>query len=707
MPRENGSAYRLGVDIGGTFTDLVFLGIGGRIRIKKVSSTPENYARAIGQAVHEFFAEARSEDARIEEIVHGTTVASNAILEHRGARTGLLTTAGFRDVLEIGRGRAPRLYDLGFEKPSPLVPRYLRQVVEERINCHGTVLKPLDLRHAKDRIQRLLDDGIESLAISLLNSYVNPIHERMLKSAVHEIAPNLCLCLSSEVHPEIREYERTSTTVTNAYVMPVIERYLRALQEELTGNGVRAPVLIMQSNGGIMRGATAMVKPVHIIESGPAAGVVGAAHLAHRIGLRNAITFDMGGTTAKASIIEDGILSRAAEMEVGAGINAVGNRLMRGGGYLVRVPAIDIAEVGAGGGSIIWIDKGSAMRVGPQSAGAVPGPVCYGIGGSDPTITDANVLLGYLNPEYLVAGALPLDADRAARALHDRVARPLGLDITAAAYGAHVIANSNMIRAVKAVSTERGRDPRDFAFFAFGGSGPLHGAQMALELEMDRVIVPPAPGLFSAFGLLFSDVEHHFVRSYLRRLTDVDIGEINDLLAHLSEEARTTLGEEGYSAEGVSLAWAADLRYLGQSFELTISLPGDVLTPEALDELAVRFGQEHERTYGHRASGEPVEIVSLRLTARGIPAIPRIPERIRIDRAGRVATGTRRVYFGDKNGWLDTAVIDRTELRGTWYDGPIIVEEYDATTVVPPGCRVHLDDWENIIIELSSRRGIG
>jgi len=698
--------YRLGVDIGGTFTDLVFLGsVGGEIRIKKVSSTPDDYARAIGEGIRAVFHEAGIGGPQIVEVIHGTTVASNAMLERRGARTGLLTTAGFRDVLEIGRGRAPRLYDLDFEKPAPLVPRSLRRPVAERIDRHGRVLQPLDVEGARRELGRLLDEGIESLAISLLNSYANAEHEQALKGLARELAPALYLSLSSEVHREIREYERTSTTVTNAYVMPVVERYLRRLEGELASDGVRAPLLIMQSNGGIMRAAAAMAKPVHIIESGPAAGVVGAAHLARRMGLGNVVTFDMGGTTAKASIVENGQLSRAAEMEVGAGANVIGNRLMKGGGYLVRVPAIDIAEVGAGGGSIIWLDKGGAMRVGPQSAGAVPGPVCYNAGGTEPTVTDANVLLGYLNPDYLVGGGLRLDAERAARVLHDRVALPVGLDLTAAAYGAHLIANSNMIRAVKAVSTERGRDPRDYVLFAFGGNGSLHGVGMAGELEMRAVIVPPAPGLFSAFGLLFSEVEHHIVRSYLRRLADVDVAELHGLLGRLAAEADATLADEGYGPEARALTWEADLRYVGQSFELTIPFGARALTPGALSDLAERFGQEHERTYGHRAVDEPVEIVSLRLTARGVPTGPRVPERLHVHRAAQPAGASRRVYFGDKHGWLETPVIDRGNLRGVRCEGPAIVEEYDATTVVPPGCQARLDEWGNIAIELAPPRG--
>jgi len=465
------TSYRVGVDVGGTFTDIVLLGSDGTIHSKKISSSAENYAQAIVEGLAEVFRETGLGGDAIEEIRHGTTVASNAILEHKGARTGLITTRGFRDVLEIRTLRMPRMYDLTWTKPAPLVERYLRQVVDERVNAAGVVERALDPRDAERAVDALLAEKIESIAVCLLHSFTNPAHELLVKSLILKKAPSLPCSISCEVLPEIKEYERTSTTVVNAYVMPIVARYLKALRKGLDDAGVRARLLLMQSNGGLTTDAAAAELPMHIIESGPAGGVVGAQALARAKRLPKIVTFDMGGTTAKAAMVEDGEVTRAAEYSVGAGI-MVGSRLLTGAGYALKVPAIDLAEVGAGGGSLVWIDAAGSLQVGPESAGASPGPVCYDKGGETPTITDANLLLGYLNPAHLVGGALKLNADKARRSFDDRIAKPLRMPLERAAHGAHLIAASNMIRAIKAVSTERGRDPREFALFAFGATLP-------------------------------------------------------------------------------------------------------------------------------------------------------------------------------------------------------------------------------------------
>src|SRR5437868_9668279 len=514
--------YRVGVDIGGTFTDIVLLGSDGTIHTKKVSSSVENYAQAIVEGLSEMFRETGLSGSAIEEIRHGTTVASNAILEHKGARVGLITTKGFRDVLEIRTLRMPKLYDLTWTKPAPLVERYLRKVVDERINYRGEIERPLDPADAEQAVDALLAENVEAIAVCLINSFTNPAHELMLKEIIQRKAPHLPLSISFEVLPEIKEYERTSTTVINAYVMPIVATYLRAMRKGLDAAGIPARLLLMQSNGGLTTDSAAAERPMNIIECGPAGVVVGAQALARGKGLDKIITFDMGGTTAKASMVEDGEIARAHEYAVGAGI-MIGSRLLTGAGYTLKVPAIDLAEVGAGGGSHIWIDAGGALQVGPESAGAVPGPVCYDAGGEVATITDANVILGYLNPAHLIGGALKLNATKARRAFAARIAEPLDLAIEDAAYGAHEIAASNMIRAIKAVSTERGRDPREFALFAFGGNGPLFACGMARSLGISRVIVPPAPGLFSSFGLLYADVEHHYARTFRRLLRDADL----------------------------------------------------------------------------------------------------------------------------------------------------------------------------------------
>jgi N-methylhydantoinase A len=692
--------FRLGVDIGGTFTDIVLLDAGGRIHTKKVPSSVDDYARAIVEGLREVFRETGLAGHDLSEVLHGTTVASNAIMELKGARTGLITTKGFRDVLEIRRIRMPKLYDLSWEKPVTLVERYLRAEVTERVDAHGRIQTPLDPAEVERVLDRLLAEKIEALAVCLLNSYANPAHEARIAEIVRKKAPDLILSVSAEVLPEIREYERTSTTVINAYVMPIVRRYLRTLRGGLDTIGAKAPLMIMQSNGGLMTDEAAGAKPVHIIESGPAAGVVGAQALSKKIGLGKLVTFDMGGTTAKASIVEDGEVSRATEYQVGGGIMH-GSRLLTGAGYLLRVPAIDLAEVGAGGGSLVWIDPGGGLQVGPQSAGAFPGPLCYDLGGTEPTVTDANVILGFLNPTQLAGGAVRLDAARAHEVFETKIARRMGLPLAEAAYGAHVIAASNMMRAIRAVSSERGRDPREYALFAFGGNGPLFAAGMARQLEMRRIIVPPAPGLFSSFGLLFADVEHHYVRTWRRLVRRVEPADLGAMFARMEAEARAQLAADGFRADAIRIRRSADCRYEGQSFELTVPVADGPVDAGTLTGIAEAFGREHQRTYGHRAGDdEPVELVSLRVVGLGVPDRPRVPEALRVDRTGPGrAGGTRRVYFGPDLGWRETPIIDRPELA-TPREGPAIVEEYDATCVIPPGARAALDAHGNIVVDL-------
>src|SRR5216110_1283540 len=621
--------FRAGVDIGGTFTDIVLLGDRGERYTKKVSSTVDDYARAITEGLAELLAEIGGEARGIAELLHGTTVASNAILEHKGAKTGLITTKGFRDVLEIRNLRMPRLYDISWTKPPPLVERRLRVEVDERVNAQGGIDRPLDEASVERAARFLLDERVEAIAVCLLHSYLNPAHEQRVKEIVTRLAPQMTLCISAEVLPVINEYERSSTSVINAYVRPIVERYLNRLAGEVARIGIDAPLLLMQSNGGLTTAKAAAVTPMHIIESGPAAGVVGVQALISRIGIQKAISFDMGGTTAKASLIENGEVTRATEYQVGAGI-VLGSRLLSGAGYTLKVPAIDLAEVGAGGGSVLWIDSGGALQVGPHSAGAVPGPVCYGQGGSEPTVTDANIVLGYLNPAHLVGGAVRLDAAKARAVIADRIARPLGMSVEEAAHGAHLIAASNMIRALKAVSSERGRDPREYALVAFGGNGPVFAAGMAEAMQIPQVLIPPSAGVFSSFGL-------------------------------------------------------------------RVPLAPGLLDAAALAAIEEAFGAEHERTYGHRAGvEEPVELVNLEVIGRGIPDVPRAALAAAASLAPDVAIAepARRAYFGPAQGWLEARIVNRSALKAP-HAGPCIVEEYDATCLVPPGWNARLDAHGN------------
>jgi len=691
------TTFRVGVDIGGTFTDIVLVGSDGSIHTKKVSSSVENYAAAIVDGLAELFSETGLTGAAIEEVRHGTTVASNAILERKGALVGLITTQGFRDVLEIRTLRMPRLYDVGWTKPEPLVERYLRQVVDERVDHRGTIERPLDPVDAERAVDALLTEEVEAVAVCLINSFANPAHELMIKNIVARKAPGLTLSISCEVLPEIKEYERTSTTVINAYVMPVVADYLRAMRGNLDAAGISAPLLLMQSNGGLTTATAAMARPIHIIESGPAAGVVGAQALARAKQLKNIITFDMGGTTAKAAIVEQGELTRAHEYAVGAGI-VIGSRLLTGAGYTLKVPAIDLAEVGAGGGSHVWIDAGGALQVGPQSAGAEPGPVCYDKGGDVPTLTDANVLLGFINPTALVGGALKLNAEKAQLLFAEKVAKPLGMTIERAAYGAFEIATSNMIRAIKAVSTERGRDPRDFALFAFGGNGPLFAAAMASALGIGRVVVPPSAGLFSSFGLLYADLEHHYSRTLRRLLRGANLAEIGAAWDTLAREAQAELAAEGFIGPRARVKRSAALHYKGQTYELVVPVPDGPIDDGTVAALETAFGEEHERTYGHRAGpDEPVELISIQVVGLGLRDRG-MPERIRSDRAEPPPPPPRPAWLGAAYGWVKTPVLRRSDL-GSGRTGPLIVEEYDATCLVPPSARAGLDEAGNIVIE--------
>jgi len=690
------TGFRVGVDIGGTFTDIVLLGDDGSIQTKKISSTVKDYAQAIADGLSSLFDESGLTASQLREILHGTTVAANAILEHKGAKTGLIATKGFRDILEIRNLRVPQLYNIGWQKPEPLVERYLRVVVDERITTKGEISRELEPADVDAAIDGLLAEGVEAIAICLLNSFANPAHERMIEAAVRAKAPDLPLSVSADVLPEIKEYERTSTVVVNAYVKPIVERYLRSMRATFDDRSIDAPLLLMQSNGGLTTAAEAMARPVNIVESGPAGGVIGAQHAAERLGLSNLITLDMGGTTAKAALIEGGKLSRSPEFQVGGGI-LTGSRLLTGAGYLLKLPAIDLAEVGAGGGSIISIDAGGSLRVGPRSAGAEPGPLCYDQGGEEATVTDANLLLGYLNPNRLVGGDLKLDAARTREVFERDVARRLSLDVEAAAHGAHRIAAANMIRAIRAVSTERGRDPRGFSLFAFGGNGPVFAAEMARELGIDEIVLPPAPGLFSAFGLLAADVEHHYSQTIQVLLQEADPKTIADAWSALEKRARDQLAEEGFVESRITTQRTAELHYKGQTHELTAAMPDGSIDRAALDELAERFHREHERTYGHRASeDEPIELVTIQVVGIGLPEQPRIPDEL--DDLGReveIDQPTRQAYFGPAHGWLKTPVLRRSGLT-TAMDGPCIVEEYDATCVVPPDFQASLDERGNI-----------
>jgi N-methylhydantoinase A len=686
-------SYRIGIDIGGTFTDVVVARDDGLIETRKVPSTPDDYSRGIAQAIKALVEEFQTTPDRITGIVHATTVATNAILEYKGARTGLLTTEGFRDVLEMRRLRIPVLYDLQYDKPKPLAARHLRLEARERLGPDGAVRVPLSREDVVAAAQRFREESVEAVAISFLHAYANPEHEIAAEAILRrELGDGVYICRGSEILPEIREYERTSTVVVNAYIGPVVRNYASALTARLASIGVNCQVEMMHSGGGIMRLGSAVKRAASLVESGPAAGVIACARLVSGAEQPSVISFDMGGTTAKAALIEDGEPARTTEYEVGAGIN-LSSKLVKGGGYPIKMPFIDVSEIGAGGGSIVAIDRMNHVSVGPHSAGAYPGPVCYGLGGKQATLTDAFLTLGYINDVALAGGSFPLQAAAGRAALSDQVARPLGLDLRQTARGVLTLAVTTMTRAVKAVSTYRGRDPRHSTLVAFGGNGPVVAAEVAKALGIRRVVIPRAAGVFSALGLLRSDVEQEFVRPSRRRAGELDDAGLARLFAELTEDAKRVLALEGYDLARAEFRHGADLRYVGQAYELTVPARS-----AGLDELAELFHREHERTYGHRSQKDQVHLVNARLTVR----LPLLAPAQQFAAEPPMRRADRAVCFDSASASSTVAVIGRADLDDQPRRGPFIIEEYDCTCVVAPDQIARLDEAGNIDIALEA-----
>lgn len=689
------STFRLGVDIGGTFTDIVLLGDDGSVRTKKVLSTPDDYARAVVAGATALLSECRVDGSEVVGVVHASTVASNTILEGRGALTALITTEGFRDVLEMRRLRIPVLYDVQHESVKPLVPRRLRYEVAERLGPRGEVWLDLDEATVEDVARKLRQENVEAVAIALLHAYADDAHERRVEQIIRAaVGDEVYVTRSSEILPEIREYERTSTAVVNAYVGPTVTRYIASLVEQLWQAGIRAPLEVMQSSGGTLTPEVAQRKPAHLVESGPAAGVMACSYLGRLTGRPQLISLDMGGTTAKAAIVEDGLPVRTSEYEVGAGIN-LSSKLVKGGGHPIKLPFIDVSEIGAGGGSIVNIDPLGAVSVGPLSAGAVPGPVCYDTGGVEPTLTDALLALGYLNERQLGGGAITLNAARSRDALERLVAAPLGRSVEEAAHGILMLAVATMTRAVKAVTTYRGRDPRDFTLCAFGGNGPITGVEIARALRIRQVLIPPAPGVFSALGLLFSDTEHEIVRTLMLRGDDVQADTLENAFDELEQEATTNLAA-GDDATVTVTRWA-DVRYTGQAYELPVRVAaGDV----DVERLADDFVSEHVRTYGHGSAADPIDVVSVRVLARVERTAAQRYDPLAVIREQPAHESSRTAYFGTEAGAVEVPVCSRVGLLGRDRQGPLLIDEYDSTCVVPPGCTARLDAYGNIEVEI-------
>ena len=684
---------RVAADIGGTFTDIAVFLPDGRLVTRKVPSTPDDYGRGVIQGIQALAGELPAGFESIGSVLHGCTIATNAILEKKGACTALLTTRGFRDVLELRRIRVPRLYEPLYVKPEPLAPRNLRFEVTERLAADGSVLVSMDETDVLAAIDAIRAADVEAVAVCFLHSYLNPKHERRAGEMLRSALPGVFVTISADVLPEIREYERTSTTVINAYVGRPVSDYIGKLASGLRAAGFAGDLLVMQSSGGILDAASVLESPARIVECGPAAGVIGAAQKGLEAGYRNLITFDMGGTTAKASLVEGGRISRTDEYEVGGGVS-LSSRLVKGGGYALKLPVIDISEVGAGGGSIIRIDKAGALKVGPDSAGAVPGPVCYGLGGTRATVTDASVALGFVNPVSLAGGSVPIDAEMSRTVLREQVADPLGIPLEEAAWWVHIVASSSMMRAVKAVSTYRGRNPCDFVLMAFGGNGGIFAVELARQLQIARVIVPAAAGVFSAIGLCVAHVEFNQTRAFLRRLSTLDPAELQAAFVALESEVAAKLGPRSSVAQPRR---SAAMRYAGQAFELPIPAPAGAIDVDGLRKLGLAFGAEHARTYGHRLDGFDVEIVAIDVVLGASEESRPAATPGAIVAAG-APPGSRRAYFGRGLGWLDTEVLMRSHLGERPRRGPFIVEEYEGTTLVPPGAEAWLDPHGNIVI---------
>jgi N-methylhydantoinase A len=673
--------WRIGVDIGGTFTDVAVVEeASGRIGVAKVPTTPGDLAEGVLYALASAMSRYGVVDIEVGLLSHATTVVTNAILEQKGARAALITTRGFRDVLELRRSARANLYDLFQDAPATLIPRRRRFEISERIGADGKIVTPLVESEVDELIAALKTTGVDAIAISLVFSFLNPMHEHRLGVRLRAALPHVPVYLSSDVLPELREFERTSTTAVCAYVGPILASYLARL-EQVTRSRKLPPLYLMGSNGGILEADEAIAIPAMAVESGPAAGVVAAALVARQTGRQNLLSFDMGGTTAKASLIRDGRYDTTPEYEVGGGSSMM--RWNSGTGHPVRLPVIDLAEVSAGGGSIAWIDRAGALRVGPKSAGADPGPACYPRGGTEPTVTDCNLLLGYLDKESLLGGDLPIDHAAATDAVHVGLAKPLGVDSRTAAAAVIDIVNHAMAEALKIVSVQRGHDPRDFVLAAFGGAGPLHAAALASELGIVEVICPPIPGAFSALGLIATDLKRDYVQTLFITTDTADPAAVEAAFMALENKGCAMLDRAGIAAERRRFERAVDARYERQSYELTIPVPPHPIVQTTLQQIAEAFHSGHLQTYGHDNRSEPVKIVNVRVAAIG--TIPPLVIRDIPAPAGTEAIKSRRQVWFHETGEVDAPIYDRRRISlGLKLVGPAVIESLESTILVPP-----------------------
>lgn len=682
MAKKN---IRSAIDIGGTFTDLASYDSETKsVRFEKSLTTP----LALQDAVLSCFAKGEVDLSRLDHFVHGSTVAINAVIQKNGSKTALITTQGFKDLYQVGRANRPDTYNLFFEKPSPLVPANLCFAVQERMTAQGKVYTPLLDAEIERTVKIIKAANVEAIAVCFMHSYANAAHEKLIGKALRKAFPKLFITLSHEILREYREFERTSTTVLNAYVGLQVTTYLKALEGQLKQKNFSGRFMIMQSNGGVMTSERAAKVPVAMMESGPAGGIIGAAELGKLIGDPDVIAFDMGGTTAKTCLVEQGLPKMTDQYYIGGYQQ----------GYVMRLPVVDIIEVGAGGGSIAWIDEGGALKVGPKSAGSLPGPACYNLGGQEPTVTDANLVTGRLNAKRFLGGEFDLDYDKAYKAIEKKVAKPLGMTVLDAALGILKLADVKMSFAVRAITMQRGYDPRKFAMVAFGGAGPLHAMAIARELHVPRVIIPPQPGHFSALGMLLTDLRQDFVQTHIQDFSTVTVKSLEDNFVKLENEGRQSLAKEGYEIHSIQLIRTLDVRYLGQEYTVRVNVPHKLNTVKDIDAIREKFDEMYEVRYGHAAPDQSAQMVNLRVTAIGPVSKPDF-ESLRDKRITALSTQKSREIYFPKVGMLSCPVYQRAELKENFeIMGPAVVEEYASTTVLFPGDKGMLNQYGCLVI---------
>jgi N-methylhydantoinase A len=700
MPGQK-ARYYVGIDIGGTFTDVVLSGpAGAGSFLAKTLTTPRDPVAGVMEGLVSVLAQASARPEDVVRAVHATTLATNLILEKRGARVAFVTTAGFGDIFQIGQNARPEgdIFNALYQRPRPLVEREFVVEVPERMTVDGQVLTPLEA--TGNWLERLRSLAPEAIAVSLLHAYTNPAHERRLLAVLRQEFPDAYVVVSSQVWPQLGEYERAVATVVSAYVGPTFSSYVRRLSSELENRNIPARLEIMTSSGGVMPAEQIARRAVHSIESGPAAGVIASRHLGQVCGIPDIISFDMGGTTAKASVIRDGEPEITHEFRVGTDMSSAGKP-----GETVRIPVVDLAEVGAGGGSIAWVDRGGLLQVGPRSAGADPGPACYGLGGLEPTVTDANVVLGYISPDNALGGRLRIDPTESYRVIEDKIALPLGLSVSHAAQAIHDLVNAKMASAVRMVTIRRGIDPKEYCAVGFGGAGPAHIVRIARRFGIPTVVIPPSPGVRSAFGLLVSDLSFDYIHTRMMDVSSADPGVVESLFERMEEEGHEALREAGLDEGAVQLARTVDVRLLHQRHTIPVRVSSGASGGQVIDEADARFREEYFAMFGIKPT-EPCQLLNFRVRASGSPDKPptdRHPPRASGASAAR--KGTRQAFFEESGRYLETAIYERALLRaGDSFPGPAIVEEIDASTVCPPGYLVAVDAYLNMRITSSDLR---